>query len=55
MFAKGGVVVYDPATERYVDTCCGGMAGSAHVWTGSEALSFGSASDRTGGGAFTPP
>lgn len=55
MFAKGGVVVYDPATERYVDVCCDGLAGSTHVWTGAEALSFGSYSDDRGGGVFTPP
>lgn len=55
MFAKGGVIVYDQATEEYVDVCCDGLAGSAHVWTGSEAISFGSYTADRGGGIFTPP
>jgi hypothetical protein len=55
MFAKGGVVVYEPATGRFIDVCCEGMAGSTHVWTGSEALSFGSSTTDRGGGIFTPP
>ena len=55
MFAKGGAIVYDPATEEYVDVCCDGMAGSSNVWTGIEAISFGSYTADRGGGIFTPP
>ena len=55
MFAKGGVIVYDPSTERYVDVCCDGLAGSTHIWTGDEAVSFGTSTSDRGGGIFTPP
>jgi|GEM_PF-6033015 len=55
MFAKGGVVVYDPGADRYVDVCCDGLAGSTHVWTGAEAVSFGSSTNDRGGGIFSPP
>ncbi len=56
LFAKGGVVVYDVAADRWVDTCCseGGATGTA-VWTGTEALVIGSWDGTTGGAAFTPP
>jgi hypothetical protein len=55
MFAKGGVVVYDPLSGRYLDVCCDGMAGSVHITTGTEVISFGSYTTDRGGGIFTPP
>lgn len=55
MFAKGGVIVYDPTTQQYVDVCCEGLAGSTHIWTGDEAVSFGSYTTDRGGGIFSPP
>lgn len=55
MFAKGGVIIYDPTTEQYIDDCCDGLAGSTHIWTGEEAVSFGSYTTDRGGGIFSPP
>ena len=55
MFAKGGVIAYDPTSEQYIDVCCDGLAGSTHIWTGVEAVSFGSYTSDRGGGIFSPP
>jgi len=57
LFAKGGVVAYDPATDRWADGCCSDPrygATSTPVWTGDEALLIGSVDAVTGGVAFRP-
>jgi hypothetical protein len=59
MFAKGGAVTYDVATDRWMDGCCGGSdpnasAGDSPVWTGSKVLLIGSFDGVNGGIAFTP-
>ena len=56
MFAKGGAVVYDVASDKWVDTCCDGQGGfGTPVWTGSVVLLVGSGADDVGGSVFTPP
>ena len=57
MFAKGGVVTYDAASDQWTNDCCGGSgstATTAPVWTGTEALFLGSADADVGGVVFTP-
>jgi hypothetical protein len=56
MFAKGGVVVYDVANDRWVDSGDddeGGVGGQP-VWTGTVALIIGSTGPGVGGVTFTP-
>jgi hypothetical protein len=55
MFAKGGAVVYDVATDSWVDTCCGGAPGATPVWTGDEVLLIGSFDATSGGAIFNAP
>jgi hypothetical protein len=58
MFAKGGVVLYDPASDRWIDDCCGdseSTIAASPVWTGTEALLIGSTEPDVGGVTFTPP
>jgi hypothetical protein len=55
MFAKGAAVVYDVATDRWVDSCCGGAPGATPVWIGDGVLLIGSFDGRTGGATFSPP
>ena len=58
MFAKAGVVIYDPPSNTWTDSCCTGDGrgfGSAPIWTGSTALLIGSTDPGIGGYAFTPP
>jgi hypothetical protein len=58
MFAKGGVVTYDPATDQWTNDCCGDspttVAGTP-VWTGSQALLIGSTDPSIGGAGYIPP
>jgi hypothetical protein len=56
MFAKGGVVSYDPTADRWSDNCCGtsGGVGGTPVWTGTAALLIGSDDPSTGGVAYKP-
>lgn len=57
LFAKGAAAVYDPATDRWIDTCCnetGGGAGGTPVWTGSTIVLLGSHDPNVGGSTFTP-
>jgi hypothetical protein len=57
LFAKGAAAVYDPATDRWIDTCCnetGGGAGGTPVWTGSAIVLLGSHDPDVGGSTFTP-
>ena len=57
LFAKGGAVVYDPATDRWIDTCCndtGGGSGGTPVWTGSTIVLLGSHDTTVGGSTFSP-
>jgi hypothetical protein len=56
MFAKGGAVVYDVASDKWIDTCCDGQGGfGTPVWTGSVVLLVGSGAADVGGSTFTPP
>ena len=58
MFAKGGALVYDVATDQWIEGCCegegGGAAGNSPVWIGSSVLLVGSFDEDTGGDLFTP-
>lgn len=57
LFAKGGAAVYDPATDRWIDSCCnetGGGPGGTPVWTGSTIVLLGSHDPDVGGSTFTP-
>lgn len=57
LFAKGAAAVYDPTTDRWIDTCCnetGGGAGGIPVWTGSTIVLLGSHAPDVGGSTFTP-
>ncbi|MGZ4791262.1 MAG: YCF48-related protein [Ilumatobacteraceae bacterium] len=59
MFAKAGAVVYDVATDQWIDMCCsvdnGGVGGGTPVWTGSVVVLVGSYEPTIGGVTFTPP
>jgi hypothetical protein len=57
MFAKGGVVMYDPTSDRWADHCCGDSGATATtspVWTGTAVLLIGSTDPNVGGVTFTP-
>jgi hypothetical protein len=57
MFAKGGVVSYDPLLDLWTDDCCGNVAtavGASPVWTGSAVLQIGSLDAGIGGSIYTP-
>jgi len=57
LFAKGGAVLYDLATDRWTDfqTDAPDHDDTSPVWTGSIVLLLGSYQGSTGGAAFTPP
>ncbi|MGD9704262.1 MAG: Kelch repeat-containing protein [Acidimicrobiia bacterium] len=61
MFAKGGAVVYDVESDRWIDTCCSdtgggrGGGGGTPVWTGTVVLLLGSGDAEAGGATFAPP
>ena len=58
MFAKNGVVVYDPAANDWTNDCCSsgsGGLGATPIWTGTRALLLGSTDKQFGGATFTPP
>jgi hypothetical protein len=55
-FFKGTVGVYDYATDTWPSTCCSGGGSTGNpIWTGTEALVFGSYDNSSGGAAYTPP
>ena len=59
MFAKAGAVVYDVATNQWINMCCsvdkGGVGGGTPVWTGNVVVVVGSYEPTIGGVTFTPP
>lgn len=59
LFAKGGAVWYNPATDQWAsgDFAWGDVAhlDQSPVWTGEVVLLLGSYDGSTGGAAFTPP